>query len=304
MKPQINDYVHDPEHRPIKYTGTTSNSRTVISIRRKKVRSKLNNVSPHMQGICAFMFMHLLQSISKGGDGGDGGEGSDGGDGGEGSDGGEGGEGGEGGGKHQHPMKSFLRELVEHCAYGKLHTAKKYRRYAILMCMGEEYCPDWFNEYNSDYIILTTEARYESFQALLDLLSEPSSIYVLSETDMKKIIDGIVCMLALPDSVFQGCFDRTSTLPPDHHLYREPSESTTQTPGSFYIELLHALEKAVKTLWSGKSHEESLITFNSGPRGMGRDSYFNIIDIYFTDYYANVQCTAFVNVNSIMPSRV
>ena len=191
------------------------------------------------------MCMHLLQSIGKGG------------------------------GKHQHPMKSFLRELVE-------HTAKKYKHYAMLTDIGEEYCPNWSNTYNSEYIILQKEAQRESFQELIALLSEPSSIYKLPDSDTKKVVDGIVCMSALPDSVFQGCFDRTDgTLPPDHCLHREPSESTTQTPSSFYIELLYALEKAVETLWNGKSHEETVRTCNSGQHGIGRDSYYNIKDIHF-----------------------
>ena len=261
VKPLKKDYEHDPKHRLNWKTKYTSSSRIVESVYGEEVQSKLNKASPLLQGILAFMFRHLLQSIGSGGEGGDVGE---------------------SGGKHQNQMITFLRKFVEHCAYGKLHTAKKYKDYANIMRIGEEYCPDWFNAYNSEYIILTKRARYESFQALLDLLDDPSSIYVLSNTDMEKIVDGIVCMLALPDSVFQKCFDRTGgALPPDHHFYRGPSESTTQTPGSFYIELLHALEEAVETLWSGKTHEESVITCNGGLRGVGRDSYFNIKDIYF-----------------------
>jgi hypothetical protein len=271
-KPPKKSYEDDPEHRPNWKTGTTANSRTADSVHRGKVQSKLNKVSPLLQGIIAFMCMHLLQSIGKGCDDGEGGEGSEGGEGGEGCD------GGEGGGKHQHPMISFLRELVKHCAYGELHTAKKFKHYANLMKKGEEYCPNWSNDYHSQYINLTKEAQHESFQALIDLLSEPGSIYELSDTDVELVIDGFVCMGALPDSVFQGCFDRTCTLPPDHCLHREPSVITTQTPGSFYIELRHALEKAVETLWNGKSHEESVIISN---HGMGRDSYYNLKDIYF-----------------------
>ena len=258
VKPPREKYKHDPKHRLNRKTGNTGNSRTTDSVYGGEVQSKLNKVSPLLQGIIAFMCMSLLQSIGKGCDG------------------------GEGGGKHQHPMKSFLRELVKYCAYGKLHTAKKYEHYATLTGIGEEYCPNWSNTYNSEYIILQKVARRESFQELIDLLSEPGSIYELPDSDMEKIVDGFVCMSALPDSVFQGCFDRTGgTLPPDHCLHREPSESTTQTPSSFYIELRHALEKAVETLWSGKSHEESVIISNDGRHGMGRDSYFNIIDIYF-----------------------
>ncbi len=253
VKPPREKYKHDPKHRLNRKTRYTSNSRTADSVYGGEVQSKLNKVSPLLQGIIAFICMHLLKSIGKGCDG---------------------------GGKHQHPMISFLRDLVEHCAYGKLHTAKKFKHYDNLMKKGEEYVPGWSTAYNSEYIILQKEARRESFQELIDLLSEPSSIYELSDSDMEKIVDGFVCMGALPDSVFQGCFDRTGgTLPPDHCLHRKPSESTT--PSSFYIELRHALEKAVETLWNGKSHEESVTTCNNGRHGMGRDSYYNLKDIYF-----------------------
>jgi hypothetical protein len=187
-KPPRDTYSHDPNHRPDRRTKTTRNGRTVENVNGQQVQSKLSNVTPLLQGILNFMCVYLLQSIGGGGDG-DGCDDCGGGDYG-------GGDCGDDGDKHQHPMIAFLSDLLKHSAYGCLHTAKVYRTYAYVMNMSQEHTPGWFNTYNSQYILCSKDARYESFQALLDLLREPSKITALSDSDMDLIVDGFVCMCA------------------------------------------------------------------------------------------------------------
>lgn len=250
VKPPRDAYIHDSDHRPDRRTKTTRNSRTVESVDGQQVQSQFSDVSPLMQGILNFMCVYLLRLIGGGGDCG-------------------GGDCGDGGDKHQHPMIAFLSDLLKHSAYGCLHTAKLYRSYADVMNMSREHTPGWFNEYNSQYILCSKDARYESFQALLDLLREPSKITALPDSDMYLIVDGFVCMCALPDSAFRGCFDK-------------PVESATHNPKSFYDKLYFALQEVVEKSWSGKSHEEVVTLYNSGTHGTGRSWFYNIQDTYFS----------------------
>ena len=238
IKPPRDAYIHDQEHRPDKRTKVTRNNRIVQSQKNgQQVQSKLSNASPLIQGILSFTGEYLLQLI--------------------------------GGDKHQHPMIAFLSDLLEHCAYGRLHTAKLYGIYADVMKIPEEHCQGWSSVYDSQYIICSKDAQYNSFRALLGLLREPSKITELSDPEMDLIVDGFVCMCALPDSDFLRCFDR-------------PRESTTQNPKSFYDKLCFALQEAVEKSWSGKSHEEIVTLYNSGTHGTGRSWFYNIQETYFS----------------------
>lgn len=258
VKPLTDAYIRDPDHRPDKKTKTTRNNRTVQSVNGQLVQSQFSNVSPLIQGILYFISEYMLQLISGGGGGGDG-------------DCGGGGDCGDGGDKHQHPhpMIAFLTDLLKHSAYGRLHTAKSHRFYADVMGISKEHCSGWFNVYNSQYIICSKDATYTTVQALLGLLREPSKITALSDSEMDLIVDGFVCMCALPDSAFRECFDR-------------PRESTTQNAESLYYKLCFALQEAVEKSWSGKSHEEMVTFYNSGTHGTGRSWFYNIQETYFS----------------------
>lgn len=238
VKPEKSTYAHDPRHRPDWKTKTTRNSRKVETSRGYKVQCKLNCVSPHMQGILAFMCTYWLEQQPISSDG----------------------------ATCQHPLITFMKELLEHCAFGVLHTAKSDRHYAQLMDMNSEHVSGWFNTYNSKYILLTKDARYASFQALLRLLRNPSDLDGYTETVLEDIVDGFVCLCALPDSKFGGCF----------------AQYNSQDKDAFFLHLVNNIEKVVGELWRGKSNER-VQTYNSGLRGTGRSCYFNILECYFPD---------------------
>lgn len=258
VKPKKKDYDHDPYHRVNPRTGNTSNSR-IVETRTEKVQSKLNNVSPFIQFVMCIMCTSVLQTIKEGGGGGGCGDGGcgDGGCGG-------GGCGGGGGGcdtTSAQELLNFLEELKVFCAFGKFHTAKKYRKYSELLGIPEEHVPGWNNKYNSQYISSAMHVSWKSFEALHCFLTNPRNIHHLSDTDVENIVGGFVCMSALPDSYF---------------LCRE---SSTPSKKDFFSQMCRALQVAMNTLWAEKSHDKNCFTSNGG---MSRDCYYNILDTYFS----------------------
>jgi hypothetical protein len=176
------------------------------------------------------------------------------------SDGGSGGS-----GKHQHLLITFMTELLEHCAFGKLHTAKSNQRYAQLIGMNREHVPGWSNNYNSEYILVDKVAQYASFQALLRFLRNPSDLVSYTETELEKIVDGFVCLCALHDSHFRECF----------------AQYDGKDKDAFFIHLVNMIETIVGELWHGQNTDVPVKICNFGPHGTGRGLYYNIQDCYF-----------------------
>jgi hypothetical protein len=133
------------------------------------------------------------------------------------------------------------------------------------MDMDWEYDHNWHNKYASQYILFYKKVYYVSFQALIAFLRNSKKLDDYTEDDMAKIVDGFVSLCALPDYKFRTCFDKYDGKNKD----------------AFYDFLVNKIEQVVEEMWSGKSKDEFVETYNEGAGGTGRDWYFNIRDCYF-----------------------
>jgi hypothetical protein len=259
VKPDYQRYKDDRDHRPIKKTGKTRNSRKVqMKGATDKVKCRLNGVTANMQGILAFLAMIWLWRHYESCDG----EGE-----GEGESEGEGDSDGEGGAKCQHSLVVFMTDVTDHTAFGKAYTAKTVENYAKLMDISGQYDRMWHSKYASQYIHTGKEARYTSFQALIAFLRYSKNIDAYTEDEMADIVDGFVSLCALPDSKFGACFDQYDGKDKD----------------AFYDFLVKKIEQVVEEMWCGKSHDSLISTDNRGGQGMDRELYYNLYERYFTE---------------------
>jgi hypothetical protein len=238
-KPPLKTYKHDPDHKVFRYTKTTQNSRIVEDRYGRKVQCKLNGVTPLIQAILGFLCQHILDIQEDVDDT-----------------------------IQQSQLIDFLQLVHEHCQFGMLFISKKNSKYAQLVNMPHEFNSAWFNRYHSDYILTIKDAaEYTSFQALLALLQNPGNMDVDVAT-LEQIVKGFIYVCALPDSLFERCFDEYKHDIPD-------------AKNIFFKTMVEKLKSAVDSLWKDKHLDTPIYTYNSGEYGMGREIYFNIRDRYF-----------------------
>lgn len=251
-KPSKERHENKPENKGFPFFNT-KNSRLVTGKDGVNVQCKLNRVAPCIQAILAFLCTYWLDQQRRLGN-------SEGGEGGEDGEDGEDSEDGEGA-TQQHPMFTFARMLIDHCAYGVLHTAKSNEKYAALMEMKQEYVRDWTNKFNSQYISNNIKVTHSSFLALIAFFRNPQNPCEYTDEENEKIVDGFVSLCALPDSYFGACFDS----------YGGDKEA-------FFIFLVGKIHDVVEEMWCEKRHDTSLQLYNLG---IGKDIYYNIHESFF-----------------------
>jgi hypothetical protein len=242
-KPLQERHENKPENKVFSYFKTR-NSRQVTGNDGVNVRCKLNRVAPCIQAVLAFLCTYWLDQQRRLGN----------------SKGSEGCEGCEGA-TQQHPMLTFARMLIDHCAYGVLHTAKSNEKYAALMEMRQEYVRDWANKHNSQYISNNIEVNHSSFLALIAFFRNSQNPCEYTDEENEKIVDGFVSLCALPDSYFGACFDS----------YGGDKEA-------FFIFLVGKIQDVVEEMWCKKRHDMPLQLYNLG---IGKDIYYNIRESFF-----------------------